>query len=33
MTYPFGVALHGMAYSFTGLDEDVVRVIRLVSFL
>ena len=27
------VALHGMTHSFTELDEAVVHVIRLVSFL
>ena len=33
MTCPFCVALHCMAHSFIELDEAVVHVIRLVSFL
>ena len=33
MTRPSWVALHSMAHSFIELDEAVVHVIRLVSFL
>ena len=33
VTRPSWVAPHGMAYSFTELDKDVVHVICLVSFL
>ena len=33
MTCPSWLALHGMAHSFIELDEAVVHVIRLVSFL
>ena len=33
MTYPSRVALHIMAHSFIELDEAVVHVISLVSFL
>ena len=31
--HPSWVSLHGMAYSFSELDKDVIHVIRLVSFL
>ena len=33
MTYPSGLALHGMAQSFTELDRAVVQVISLVSLV
>ena len=33
MTWPSWVALHGMAHSFIELDEAVVHVINLISFL
>ena len=33
MTGPSWVALHGMAHSFIELDQAVVHVIRLISFL
>ena len=33
MTYPFWLALHGMAQSFTELDRAVVQVISLVSLV
>ena len=33
MTHPFWVALHGMAHSFIELDQAVVHVISLISFL